>query len=165
MSSRRYFEDFEEGFVFECRVPGLASADITEFAALYDPQRFHLDEEDASRDHAGGCHRDDAIGAFLVLLLLLLLLLRRGLLGRFGSRCALRRAGRTRSPLALLSLPGTAGEEEERCGEKDGASEGKERTGYFEKNFCISLMNWSLSSMKGNIPLLSKTTQRPAESR
>jgi acyl dehydratase len=51
---RIWFEDFEDGFSFEYSVPGLTVEEITEFAALYDPQRFHLDEGEAKRTHFGG---------------------------------------------------------------------------------------------------------------
>ena len=34
-------------------MPGLTSDEITAFAALYDPQRFHLDEDEASKTHFG----------------------------------------------------------------------------------------------------------------
>lgn len=50
----QYFEDFNEGFRFEHQVPGLTAAEIKEFAARYDPQRFHLDEKDAAQTHFGG---------------------------------------------------------------------------------------------------------------
>ncbi len=54
INSKIWFEDFEEGFSFECSIPGLTTSEITEFAALYDPQRFHLDEEEAKATHFGG---------------------------------------------------------------------------------------------------------------
>jgi acyl dehydratase len=53
-SPRVWFEDFEDGFLFEHSIPGLTVKEITEFAALYDPQRFHLDEEEAKITHFGG---------------------------------------------------------------------------------------------------------------
>ena len=39
---------------FEFSVPGLTINEITEFAALYDPQRFHLDQSEAAKTHFGG---------------------------------------------------------------------------------------------------------------
>jgi acyl dehydratase len=39
----KYYEDFEDGFVFEFEVPGLTEYEIIDFARDYDPQRFHLD--------------------------------------------------------------------------------------------------------------------------
>lgn len=50
----KYFEDFEEGDVFEFQVPGLTPQEIKDFATLYDPQRFHLDEAEAAKTHFGG---------------------------------------------------------------------------------------------------------------
>tara|TARA_B110000093_G_scaffold182669_1_gene229952 strand:+ start:87 stop:560 length:474 start_codon:yes stop_codon:yes gene_type:complete len=52
--SKKYFEDFSEGFVFEYQVPGLSVEEITDFALQYDPQPFHLDETAASETHFGG---------------------------------------------------------------------------------------------------------------
>ncbi len=54
VNSKKYFENFKEGFSFEYQVPGLTVNEITEFAALYDPQRFHLDEDEAAKTHFGG---------------------------------------------------------------------------------------------------------------
>ncbi|NQY86463.1 MAG: acyl dehydratase [Colwellia sp.] len=54
MNSKMYFEDFLEGFRFDFSVPGLTVDEITNFAALYDPQRFHLDENEAAKTHFGG---------------------------------------------------------------------------------------------------------------
>ena len=54
VTTRQYFEDFESGFVFEFSVPGLNANEIIEFAQLYDPQRFHLDEIEAAKTHFGG---------------------------------------------------------------------------------------------------------------
>ncbi|MEM7196006.1 MAG: MaoC/PaaZ C-terminal domain-containing protein [Pseudomonadota bacterium] len=50
----KYFEDFEDGFTHEYSVLGLTVDEIKEFAERYDPQRFHLDEEEASKTHFGG---------------------------------------------------------------------------------------------------------------
>ena len=49
----KYFDDFEEGDVFEFQVPGLTPQEIKDFATLYDPQRFHLDEAEAAKTHFG----------------------------------------------------------------------------------------------------------------
>lgn len=51
--SRKYFEDFEEGAVFEFEIPGLEVEEIKAFAERYDPQRFHLDENEAAATHFG----------------------------------------------------------------------------------------------------------------
>ncbi len=53
VSSIKWFEDFEEGFSIEYSVPGLTKKEITEFASQYDPQRFHLDEDEAANTHFG----------------------------------------------------------------------------------------------------------------
>ena len=50
----QYFEDFEAGATFEFTVPGLTPDEIKTFAAQYDPQRFHVDEKQASKTHFGG---------------------------------------------------------------------------------------------------------------
>ena len=50
----KYFEDFEEGDVFEFQVPELTPKEIKDFAEQYDPQRFHLDEREAAKTHFGG---------------------------------------------------------------------------------------------------------------
>lgn len=52
-SVKRYFEDFKEGDSFQFEVPGLTAAEIKEFASRYDPQRFHLDEHEATATHFG----------------------------------------------------------------------------------------------------------------
>ncbi len=54
MSAPKYFEDFDSGFTFECSVPGLSEDEIIEFAERYDPQRFHLDANEAAKTHFGG---------------------------------------------------------------------------------------------------------------
>ena len=54
MESWKYFEDFEEGFVFDFEVPALTKEEITSFARNYDPQRFHLDAVEAEKTHFGG---------------------------------------------------------------------------------------------------------------
>lgn len=53
-NKREYFEDFETGLTFDFVVPGLTPAEIKEFAKQYDPQRFHVDEDAASKTHFGG---------------------------------------------------------------------------------------------------------------
>lgn len=52
--SRKWFEDFEEGFSIEYSIPGLTATEIVKFAQQYDPQRFHLNEEEAKNTHFGG---------------------------------------------------------------------------------------------------------------
>jgi len=54
VNSRKCFEDFDEGYVFESRVAGLTETEITRFAAMYDPQCFHLDHDEAAKTHFGG---------------------------------------------------------------------------------------------------------------
>jgi acyl dehydratase len=54
VNSKIWLEDFEEGYSFEYSIPGLTIKEITEFATLYDPQRFHLDEDEAKVTHFGG---------------------------------------------------------------------------------------------------------------
>jgi acyl dehydratase len=51
---REYFEDFETGTTFRFVVPGLNLDEIKAFAKQYDPQRFHVDEDAASKTHFGG---------------------------------------------------------------------------------------------------------------
>ena len=52
--AKKYYEDFETDFKFEYLVTGLSAEEIKEFAARYDPQRFHLDEDEAAATHFGG---------------------------------------------------------------------------------------------------------------
>ena len=54
MESWKYFEDFEDGFVFDFEVPALTKEEIISFARNYDPQRFHLDAVEAEKTHFGG---------------------------------------------------------------------------------------------------------------
>lgn len=54
LSKREYFEDFETGTTFNFIVPGLKPDEIMAFAVQYDPQRFHVDEDAASKTHFGG---------------------------------------------------------------------------------------------------------------
>jgi len=49
-----YYEDFPEGFSYQYQVPGLSAQEIVAFAEQYDPQRFHLSEEEAKKTHFGG---------------------------------------------------------------------------------------------------------------
>ena len=51
---KKHFEDFKEGFSLEFQVPGLTVKEIKEFSAMYDPQRFHMDENEATKTHFGG---------------------------------------------------------------------------------------------------------------
>ena len=53
LKQKKYFKDFEKGSCYEYQVPGLTVHEIKEFAALYDPQRFHLDEDEAKKTHFG----------------------------------------------------------------------------------------------------------------
>lgn len=52
--TREYFEDFEAGETFNFIAPGLKPDEIKQFALQYDPQRFHVDEDAASKTHFGG---------------------------------------------------------------------------------------------------------------
>ncbi|QIN79771.1 dehydratase [Rubrobacter marinus] len=49
-----YFEDFEEGQVFELGERTLTKEEIIAFAREYDPQPFHVDEEAAGASAFGG---------------------------------------------------------------------------------------------------------------
>ncbi len=53
VSQKKCFEDFDEDFTFHFQVPGLGEKEIVEFASTYDPQRFHLDPDEAARTHFG----------------------------------------------------------------------------------------------------------------
>ena len=50
---KQFFEDFPEDFSYNYKVAGLSKKEIIEFAKVYDPQRFHLSEEEASKTHFG----------------------------------------------------------------------------------------------------------------
>lgn len=50
----KYFEDFAADFSYAYQVPGLTPEAIKAFAGQYDPQRFHLDEDEAAKTHFGG---------------------------------------------------------------------------------------------------------------
>ncbi len=54
IDGKKTFEDFEEGYVFPFDVPGLTNEAIKAFAKEFDPQRFHLNEEEAAKTHFGG---------------------------------------------------------------------------------------------------------------
>ena len=49
-----YFEDFEEGQVYELGEKTITKEEIVAFAGEYDPQPFHVDEE-AAEESAFGC--------------------------------------------------------------------------------------------------------------
>ncbi len=49
-----YFEDFTVGRRFETATFGITAADIKEFAARFDPQPFHLDDDAARRSVFAG---------------------------------------------------------------------------------------------------------------
>ena len=50
----QWFEDFEVGQRFVSQGVTFTEASIIEFAARYDPQRFHIDREAAAQTHFGG---------------------------------------------------------------------------------------------------------------
>ena len=52
--TKKCFEDFAQGFEFNYTIPGVSVEEIVQFAEQYDPQRFHLDEAEASNTHFGG---------------------------------------------------------------------------------------------------------------
>ncbi len=54
IEGKKTFEDFEEGYVFPFEVAGLTKEAIKAFAKDFDPQRFHLNEEEAAKTHFGG---------------------------------------------------------------------------------------------------------------
>lgn len=49
-----YFDDMPEGFTFETGARSLSAEDITGFASQWDPQPFHLSEEQAQASPYGG---------------------------------------------------------------------------------------------------------------
>ncbi len=51
---RYYFEDFRPGWTFEQGERTLTAEDIVRFAREWDPQRYHVDEEQARRSPFGG---------------------------------------------------------------------------------------------------------------
>lgn len=52
--SKRHFEDFTVGDVFPLPKRRVSRAEIVAFAAEFDPQPFHLDEQTPATDLAGG---------------------------------------------------------------------------------------------------------------
>ena len=50
----QWFEDFEVGQRFVSQGVTFTEASIIDFAARYDPQRFHIDREAAAQTHFGG---------------------------------------------------------------------------------------------------------------
>ena len=50
----KYFEDFKVGEKFHTAEKTLSTEEIIEFAKLYDPQPFHIDEEAAAASPYGG---------------------------------------------------------------------------------------------------------------
>jgi acyl dehydratase len=54
MAARTYWEDLQPGSVRELGTASLTAEEIREFAARYDPQPFHLDEEAGRRSLFGG---------------------------------------------------------------------------------------------------------------
>jgi acyl dehydratase len=49
----RYFEDYRAGEIFEFGERLITAEEIIQFAKLYDPQPFHLDNEAAKKTHFG----------------------------------------------------------------------------------------------------------------
>lgn len=49
----RYFEDYRAGEIFEFGARLITAEEIIQFASLYDPQAFHLDDEAAKKTHFG----------------------------------------------------------------------------------------------------------------
>jgi acyl dehydratase len=49
----RYFEDYRAGEIFEFGERLITKEEIIQFATLYDPQPFHLDDEAAKKTHFG----------------------------------------------------------------------------------------------------------------
>jgi len=50
----RYWEDFEQGQVYDLGAHRMTREDILDFARRFDPQPFHVDEEAARRGPFGG---------------------------------------------------------------------------------------------------------------
>jgi acyl dehydratase len=48
-----YFEDFKTGDTYNFAIPAMSKADIMAFAATWDPQPIHVDEEIAERFQGG----------------------------------------------------------------------------------------------------------------
>jgi acyl dehydratase len=51
---RIHFEDFEPGQVWDLGAETVSKSEILDFAANFDPQPFHLDEDAAKKTHFGG---------------------------------------------------------------------------------------------------------------
>ena len=54
MTFRYYWEDFPQGGVFEYGSRTLSEEEIIAFAREWDPQRFHIDREEAKKTFYGG---------------------------------------------------------------------------------------------------------------
>ena len=54
MRTERYFEDFSSGEIITLGPRTVGAGEIVEFAAEFDPQPFHLDEEAGRRSILGG---------------------------------------------------------------------------------------------------------------
>jgi acyl dehydratase len=52
--TKRYFEDIDEGEPLNCRPVPVSKEEIVRFAAEFDPQPFHVDEEAARKSVFGG---------------------------------------------------------------------------------------------------------------
>lgn len=50
----RYFDDYQDGEVFDFGSYEITEQEIIEFASRYDPQYFHTDPEAAKQSHFGG---------------------------------------------------------------------------------------------------------------
>ncbi len=53
-AARRYFEDYEQGAVYEFGSVIVSEAEILDFARKWDPQPFHIDREAAAQGRFGG---------------------------------------------------------------------------------------------------------------
>jgi acyl dehydratase len=54
MTDLLYFDDFSVGQTFDLRPYRVTKEEIVEFAAKYDPQPFHLDEDAGAKSFLGG---------------------------------------------------------------------------------------------------------------
>ena len=52
--TRRFFEDFQAGQIFELGEHTMTREEIVDFARQFDPQPFHIDEDAAERSAFGG---------------------------------------------------------------------------------------------------------------
>ena len=50
----RFFEDYDEGEIFECGAISVSEDEIVSFAKRFDPQSFHIDPAAAERSIYGG---------------------------------------------------------------------------------------------------------------